>query len=106
MSQKHFNLQSKIFDLEALNAELETENAALKEKVSDLCFEVTLLKDVCEIDEENEVIATLKEKLRDKNIQECRLEMTIHEKDTEIASLKAAIDEKDAEISRLLIQNA
>ena len=106
MSQKHFDLHARCDDLETRNAELETKNAALKEKVSDLCFEVALLKDVCEIDEEDAVIATLKQKLRDKNIQECRLEMIIHAKDVEIAALKTEIDEKDAEISRLLIQDA
>ena len=123
MSQIHFDLHFKCKDLEARNAELEDENAALKDKVSDLGFEIALLKDVCDYDQEEQkdtLIENLREQIREKNHQECVLEMKIHDQETEIAalqttiaekdadilSLKATLYEKDAELSRLLIQNA
>ena len=104
MSQKHFDVRVRCDDLETRNAELETKNAALKEKISDLAFEITLLKEVCDFEQEEQkdaLIENLREQIREKNIQECRLEMNIHEKETEIAALQATIVEKDEEITRL-----
>ena len=69
MSQVHFNLQSRIFDLQARNTELEAEKDALKDKVSDLGFEVVLLKEVCDYDEDerkDEIIASLQAILAEK----------------------------------------
>ena len=68
MAQKYFDLKRKCDELEARNTELEAENQALKEKVSDLAFEVVLLKEVCDYDEDDkkdEIIASLEAELAD-----------------------------------------
>ena len=98
MSQRDFDLHFKCKDLEARNAELEDENAALKDKVSDLGFEIALLKEVCDFDQEEQkdvLIENLRQQLPEKNHQECVLEMTIHDKETENAALQATIAEKE-----------
>ena len=90
MSQVHFDLKYRCDMLEGMNAELETENEALKDKVSDLAFEVTLLRDLCNYDEDekkDEVIAQLKQ--------------SNDEKDAEIARLKAELFDKNEELSNL-----
>jgi len=92
MSQVYFDLKERCDMLEGLNAELETENEALKDKVSDLGFEVTLLRDLCEYDEDekkDELIAQLKQ--------------SNDEKDAEIARLKAELFDKNEEVSNLLM---
>ena len=102
MSQRHFDLHFRCTNLEARNAELEDENAALKDKVSDLGFEITLLKEVCDYDQEEQkdaLIENLREQIREKNHQECMLEMKTHDQETEIAALQTAIVEKDTEIA-------
>ena len=72
MAQRYFDFQQRINALEGLNAELETENETLKQKVLDLGFEVALLKDVCnldETDETNTLIENLRQNIRDKNVE-------------------------------------
>ena len=69
MSQAHYKLKTRCDELEARIVELEAENAALKEKVSDLAFEVVLLKEVCDYDEDerkDEIIARLQAELAEK----------------------------------------
>ena len=48
MAQPYFDLKRKCDELEGRTADLEAENQTLKEKVSDLAFEVMLLKEVCD----------------------------------------------------------
>ena len=61
MAQRHFDFQSRINLLEGLNAELQSENEALKQKIADLGFEVALLKDVCNLDDSEETDALIED---------------------------------------------
>ena len=95
MSQTYFemNMHTKCTKLEVRNAELEAENEALKAKVQDLGFEVVLLRDVCDYDEEerkDEIIAELKQ--------------TLDAKDAEIAQLKAELAEKETVIANFNLE--
>ena len=90
MAQKHFDFHVKCSDLEARNAELEAENEALKDKVGDLAFEVTLLRELCDYDEEetkDELIADLKQSLEAKDLKIVRLKAELYEKTEELANL-------------------
>ena len=85
MTQKAFDFHFKCSDLETRNAELEAENQALKEKVSDLAFEVVLLKDLCDYEEEDKKEAIIE-----------RQEKLLAEKDAEIARLQRALADSTA----------
>ena len=102
MSQKHFDYQNHINALEGLNADLQTENDVLKQKIADLSFEVTLLKDICNLEDTNEteaLIEDLRQNIRDKHMEILSLELAVSDKDAEIEALKAVILEKDANIA-------
>ena len=107
MSQSHFKLQNKINELQARTVELEAENKGLKEKVSDMKFEMDLMKDISGYDEDEQKdakIARLQREVAhaDLGMANCGLEMAIHEKDNEIAYLKGIIDKKDSNITSLM----
>ena len=111
MSQRHFDYQNKINALEVMNADLQSQNDELKQKVADLSFEVVLLKDVCNLDDSEEtdaLIEDLRQNIRDKHMEILSLELAVSDKDAEIESLKATIMnqeailvEKEAEITNL-----
>ena len=105
MSQLQFKLQNKINELQARTDELEAENKGLKEKVSDMKFEMDLMKDISGYDEDEQKdakIARLQREIGDLGMANCGLEMAVHEKENEIAYLKGVIAEKDSKIASLM----
>ena len=104
MSQRYMDLGIEIKNLKARNAELEAENTGLKEKVSDMKFEMDLMKDISGYDEDEQKdakIARLQREIGDLGMANCGLEMAVHEKENEIAYLKGVIAEKDSKIASL-----
>ena len=94
----------EIRNLKARNDELEASNQMLTDQVSDLAFEVALLRDVCDVEEEEKLeaeITRLNQVIADRNIEACIFEVKIGEREEEIATLKATIVDKDAEIENL-----
>ena len=111
MTQVQFDFQQKINELEGLNTELHAENETLKQKIADLSFEVTLLKDICNLEDTNEteaLIEDLRQNIRNKHMEIIALELAVSDKDVEINALKVMIAnqdtilaEKEAEIINL-----
>ena len=109
MTQRYFELRNEINTLKAKNDELEETNQILVDKVADLAFEVGLLKDMCDLGEEERQDAEIKrlqQEVADKNMEVCVFEMKISDQEAEIAALKASILEKDAEIENLKRMNS